>query len=264
MSPQRLLSGLLLCLMSLSFVQAQEQSYLRMDAPTTALQTGQETVVTITGQNLPGLWVGDMVIRYDPTAVYILGTVAGSPVTPSQDLSAQSFIVVRNAIENDSLQYTFSLVSPAQPLSGTIALGTFRIYPLKAGPTDIEFYSAQLSSFTPPPEGQPVEADDIVNVSFLPVLLHLDITGDTVVAPSEATATPAPAETEMPAEIEVISVPPTAVGLVNVTAPPLETPQTSTSAAISSDTSPILLLGLGMIVIAVLGLGALYIFRRKL
>lgn len=261
MSPLRLLSGLCLCLLTVCAVHAQD-TYLRLDAPNTALVTGQDTVVTITGQNLPSLWVGDMTIRYDPSAVYIMGTVSGAPITAGADLSAQPFTLVRNAVNNETLQYTFSLINPAQPLSGTVTLGTFHIYPLKAGPTEIQFYSAELSSFTPRADGQAIQASDIVSVPFLPVLLHLDITGETVPPPSEATATPAPAPTEpLP---DLMTLQPTADGLVNVTAPPLAsaTPEPAGQTA-AAPTSPIVFIGGGLVIVALLGLAALVVVRRR-
>ena len=261
MSPQRLLCSLLLCLVSLSLLSAQDETLLRLDAPVTALQTGQETVVTITGQNVDGLWVGDMVIRYDPYAVYIMGTTSGSPITPGSELSAQAFTVVRNAVHSPDLQYTFSLINPAKPLSGTYTLGTFRIYPLKAGPTEIQFFSAALSSFTPPPAGQPVEQDDIGEMRFLPVMLQLQITGDTVPIPSEATATLSPTETPLPTDAPFDPNLPTQESLVNVTAAPL--PTTPAANAEAAAPSPLLLVGLGMVVIAVIGLGLLFANSRR-
>ena len=73
---------------------------------------------------------------------------------------------------------------------------------------------------------------------------------------------PALAETDVPTDFTV-DIEPTAAGLVNVTAPPLETPQPQTPAPASTETPPVLPIALGMIVIAILGLGGLYVSQRR-
>jgi hypothetical protein len=98
---------------------------------------------------------------------------------------------------------------------------------------------------------------------FTPVLLELTITGDTVAIPDEATATPVPTETATSAASGEVSARATGVPtLVNVTALPQST--VTESHEVQGDATNLLMgLGVGMVILALFGLGLLFRFRRK-
>lgn len=179
---------LLLLLATQPPAAAQSPALLRLIMSETALQTGQTYDVTIQVEGAPSVWVATAEIDYDPTQFYIIGTRAGSPVRLGALFPGESSLIARNAVERGRVVFTASLLSPAPPASGSGSVGTFRIYPLRAGAAQLTFSRVSITTFL---EGsaQPQSID------VTPVLLDLTITGETVEPPDEATATPAPTET---------------------------------------------------------------------
>jgi len=184
---------LMLMLVWIGRTTAQDKPVIRLDMPSTTLQTGQYYDVALRIENAPKFWALDITLAYDPTTVYIMGTKAGSPITAGELFSGITAIVVKNTIDGGTLHYTLSKVGETAPAEGSGVIGTFRIYPLKSGTARMQFPHLQvvgLSSYD-------ANATNVTTqqISAAPALLDLTITGDTVEAPSEATATPPPTET---------------------------------------------------------------------
>ncbi|HEX2905398.1 MAG TPA: hypothetical protein VHO69_00950, partial [Phototrophicaceae bacterium] len=104
-------------------------------------------------------------------------------------------------------------------------------------------------------------ASDPQPVSFLPALLELNISGDPVEPPSEATATPQPTETSAFVPNVTQAAPPTA--LVNVTIDPNELQSADTPAPTADTSSPLLVIAIGAMVIAAIGLIVVLILWRR-
>jgi hypothetical protein len=198
--------------------RAQSQAILSLETTTTALQTGQFYEVNVRLDEAAEVWLADIEISYDPALLYVVGTVSGQPIQQGPFFDPGSSVVVRNGVQDNLLVYTISLLAPADPASGGGVVGTFRIYPLGPGTTQLLFSRAELDkAIFEERDGQRVGVGAEA-LPFTPVLLELTISGDPVPPPSEATATPLPTETFVPQPGEVGPTPePT---LVNVTAAP--------------------------------------------
>lgn len=241
---------------------AQEQTYLRLQADTTEMQTGQEYTVQIRLDNVPSLWLASLDISYDPNRLYIIGTKAGSPVRPGDFFTPDSSVVIFNSVETATIRYTISQLAPADVVRGSGVLGTFRVYPLQPGPATLTFRRAELRTATISGEGANRTAADPQPVTFLPVLLELTISGDPVEPPSEATATPTPTET--PLLIAGATQPPQATALANVTLPPDALTTPSPAAAPPDNTSTLLAIALGAMLFGAVGLVIVVIsWKRK-
>jgi hypothetical protein len=167
-----------------------------------------------------------------------------------------------NAADNE-IHYAFSIFSPADSVSGTGIIGSFEIVPLLAGTSQIQFSAAELFSveFILDASGQRI-GGDAIELSFLPVLLELQITGDPATPPSEASATPTLTATIDPALLGQDFTQEVESTLVNITAAPNETSsETNQEEVISS--SPILFIGIAMVILASLVLLILFVLRRR-
>jgi len=212
--------------------------------------------------------VADLEIAYDPAQVYIFGTAAGSPVQPGPLLTGD-VIAPRNRVRGGLLEYTVSLIAPAEPIDGTGTIATFQIYPLRPGETQLSFQRASLMqvSFQNTAEGR--APDEPQPLPFTPVLLQVTAQGETVPVPDEVTATPPPTSTPIAESSETtpaatIPVEPT---LVNIT----RAPATATAAAPdtppaspAATTNPALIVALVIVVVTGLGLLVmLWIYLRR-
>ena len=175
-------------------VTAQDEVFISLNMETTTLQTGEFYEVQITVENVVDLWVTDVEIDYDPNQLYIIGTASGSPVRPGP-LQTSETIIPRNRINADVLQYTVSLLNPAPPINGTGVIGTFVIYPLQAGETQLTFRRASLTRVSFEGTGAERTPQEPQSLAFTPVLLQLSAVGETVPIPAEETATPPPTNT---------------------------------------------------------------------
>ncbi len=242
---------------------AQNPTLLSLQIDNPQVQTGQEYVVTIQVDNVPELWMASMEIAFDPSRIYIMGTQAGSPVSPGSLWTAGSSLSILNRVENDQIAFTVSQLAPADLLAGSGVIGTFRIYPLAAGTTQLTFRRADLTTMTFSGEGAQRTGSDPRSVPFTPALLELTITGATVEQPAEPTATPQPTET--PTAVFIPTQPAQPPTLANVTlapttptAPLLPPP----AAEEAEDEGPdMLLLGLAALV-AVSGVVVLVVLYR--
>lgn len=234
---------------------------LNIDNPD--LQTGQYYDVQITVENVTGLWLADVAIAYDPAQLYIQGTRSGSPVTPGPFIDANNRLVVQNRVRDGQIEYTVSLVAPAEPVSGTGVIGTFRIYPLAPGPAQLVFTSGELLGleYTTDEEGRR-DIEDTPALDFTPILIDLSVSGDSVDIPPEVTATPPPSLTPIAAEAtdEAVNTATPEPTLANVTRAPQTVTATITDAAAveeppaSADLSPLLPVVIGALVISGLGI----------
>ena len=207
--------------------QTSAPTLLSLQSSVTDLKTGQAYDVDIHVDNINELWLGDIEVQYDPALVYILGTKAGSPVhLGSMWTPPESTTVVQNSVSAKNIVYTISLLAPANPVSGSGSLGSFKIYPLAPGSTQLTFSKVDLLKvdFATDASGQRV-GNASEHLTFTPVLLKLNITGQKVDPPQEATATPIPTDTQIP-EATVAAQPTqlTPTALVNATAGPTATP----------------------------------------
>src|SRR5258708_18260751 len=118
---------------------------LSLQSSATDVQTGQEYAVNVQVDNVSELWLADLQIQYDPKLIYVIGTKAGSPVKPGSFLApADSTAVVQDTVAAGSLSYTVSMLAPANPVAGSGSIGSFQVYPLAAGTTQITFTKADL------------------------------------------------------------------------------------------------------------------------
>lgn len=252
-----------LLLFSIVPIQAQEALQISLDAPSTALQTGQEYEITLRVTGADQVWLLNVEVEYDPALLYIIGTQSGSPVRQGALFNREQSVVVRNNIQRTKLNYTISMLAPADPASGDGIVGVFRIYPLTAGTTTLRFSRAEAVRVQFSGEGDQRTAGEQENLTVTPVLLELTISGDTVQPPSEATATPEPTATPDPRAGRPIGTQiPEEAPLVNVTAAPQVANDTTGE---SASNLPLIL---AIVVMGIGGLGSIALFimwlrRRK-
>lgn len=245
---------------------AQNNTIIALQSDSTAVETGQYYPLTIYLQDVSEVWQINAEIEYDPTLVYVVGTVAGSPMTPGDFFTGEPAIIIRNGIKAGQLTFTHSLVSPANPKSGSGVVATFQIYPLSAGTTQIRFTAADLTkvNFIQNTDGKR-DVEGTEELPVLPALIELTITGDTVEAPDESTPTPEPtATTDLVGRGENVTAEPT---LVNVTLAPtpdvLPTLIPDIDVDNNSGAVPILPIAIGLLFIGIIGgIGLLVASRR--
>jgi hypothetical protein len=240
---------------------AQGQTTLSLQTDNPQMQTGQEYTVEIRLDQVPGVWLSSVEISYDPSLIYVLGTKSGSPVRPGSFFTPDSSLVVFNAVEQGVVRYTISQLAPADLARGSGVIGTFRIYPLKAGTTTLSFRQAALRTATINGEGANRTASDPQPLDFVPVLLELTVSGDTVEPPPEATATPAPTETTF--FVPGATQPPQPTALVNVTAAPVTPTAATPQTAAPADNTPLLAIAIGAMIFGALGLVIVLIYWRR-
>ncbi len=251
-------------------LNAQEPGLLSLESATLDLQTGQEYEITIQLNNISELWLANMEISYDPQHLYIIGTQSGSPVRQGTLFTeAGSSMLIMNYVESNTLAYTISMLAPSDPITGSGVVGVFRIYPLAAGQTQLFFSQAELLkviySDDTSAETENRIATGTEELPFTPILLQLNITGEQVEPPSEATATPTLSPTPVPQEEatrERATAEPT---LVNVTAAPTQIPTESTTVdqGEAAGQSPLLLIAIVLLVGSGIGLFALWWMYRR-
>src|SRR5690606_23227664 len=144
------------------------------------------------------VWLLNVEVEYDPALLYIIGTQSGSPVQQGALFNREQSVVVRNNIQRTKLNYTISMLAPADPASCDGIVDVLRSYPLTAGTTTLRFSRAEAVRVQFSGEGDQRTAGEQENLTVTPVLLELTISGDTVQPPSEATATPEPTATPDP------------------------------------------------------------------
>ena len=244
---------------------AQTNTTMSVQSETSAVETGQYYTLTIYLQDVIDVWQINAELEYDPALVYVIGTAAGSPMSAGDFFTGEPTIVIRNGIRAGHLEYTHSLVSPANPKSGSGIVATFQIYPLSAGTTQIRFSAVDLTkiNFIVGDDGIR-NIDNTEDLPVLPALLELTISGETVEPPDESTATPKPTATaDLVGRGGEATVEPT---LVNVTLVPDLMP-TLIPEIESSNTSgdiPILPIAIGLVLIAVVGgIGLVFVSRRS-
>ena len=244
---------------------AQSNTIIALQADNTAVETGRYYPLTVYLQDISDVWQINAEIEYDPTLVYVVGTISGSPMTEGDFFTGEPEIIIRNSITTGHITFTQSLVSPAIPKSGSGIVATFQIYPLSAGTTQIRFTKADLTkvTFTQGADGER-EVESTEDIPVLPALLDLTITGETVAQPDESTPTPEPtATTDLVGRGENATAEPT---LVNVTLAPAALPTLIPD--IEGDTTsgslPILPIAIGLLLIGVIGgIGLLVASRRR-
>jgi hypothetical protein len=207
-----------------------------------------------------------MQINYDPEMIYVMGTRSGSPVSQGTLFNPSASAVIRNEIRQGTILYTTSMLAPAQPINGSGIIGTLHIYPLAPGQTQLSFSRGELSkAIFEMRDGQRVGIGSEA-LTFTPVLLDLTISGQAVEPPAEATATPLPTETSIPAQADIFATEePT---LVNVTAAPRTTEPLATLEVPTASTDPRspLPLILAIVVMLIGGVGTiitLILMRRR-
>jgi len=251
-------------LLGISSSLAQNDAIIALKADSTAVQTGQYYPLTLYLQDVSEVWQINAEIEYDPTLIYVVGTISGSPMTAGDFFAEEPAIVIRNGIQAGKITFTNSLVSPATPKTGSGVVATFQIYPLSAGTTQLRFTVADLTkvTFTQTTDGKR-EVTSTEDLPVLPALLELSITGETVPPPDESTPTPEPTATsELGGRGEDATAEPT---LVNVTLAPDALPTLIPELAEESDRGslPILPIAVGLLVIGILGGLGLFVMSRR-
>lgn len=246
-------------------LSAQSSTLLSLETASTRVQTGEFYEVNIRLDGAAQVWLADMEIRYDPAKIYVMGTKAGSPVRKGALFDPALSTLARNEVDGDALFFTISMLAPAEPVSGGGVIGTFRIYPLAPGATQMTFSRGELvKAIFETRDGQRVGVGS-EPIPFTPVLLDLTISGDPVEPPSEATATPPPTETPTPPPTQ--DIPTEIPTLVNATAAP-RTPEalvTQALPAVSADEGlpSLAVLAIGVMIFSVLGLLVLFLVARR-
>jgi cohesin domain-containing protein len=262
---RHLLAIVMVCfLLAVNLVaHAQEQAVLSLDTNTTSLQTGQEYEITIRIDNAPDFWTTDVALSYDSSLIYIVGTKAGSPIRAGDLFTPDSSVVVENVVQDSQLAYVVSKVGETSPATGNGVIGSFRIYPIASGQTQITFSRVQLVGLT---SYDPNAANvGTVPVAAAVVRLDLTINGDPVEPPSEATATPLPTETPTPfAGIGVqVNQQPT---VVNVTAAPdviIPSPSVQEIPVTAGTPSFPLILAFGIMLVGGIGVVVMFVLWRR-
>ncbi len=245
--------------------RAQNPTLLSLDTGSnTTIQTGQTYVVSIRLDSAPNVWVVDAEISYDPALIYVMGTQVGLPVSEGPFFtSPEQTAIVRNSVEQPgTLLYTISLLAPADPVSGSGVVGTFKIFPLAAGTTHLQFAHAEITSVTFTGSGDSRVASEPQAVKFTPMLLELTITGDAATPPPEVTPTPPPTSPSSQGSGPV-NVPQLEATLFNVTAGPRTPEAENPSGGAGQGLSLILLLGGGLVFVIVVGVIAWLVVRRR-
>lgn len=259
------LGGLAVLLAGLPASAQEQTTYLSLGADTTELQTGQEYTIRIEVRDVPELWLASAEIVYDPAILYVMGTVAGQPVSIGSFFSEGPALDPLNVVDSNVITYAVSQLAPADVLSGSGVLGTFRVYPIAPGTTTLSFRRANIRTITFSGEGDEREASDPEPVPFTPVLLELNVTGDPVPPPVEATPTPAPTSTPVGPAEAVAELPTQLPTLENVTGIPA-TEEGETAAEAADDDSrdtPVLAVAGILAVVAVVIIGALVAITRS-
>jgi hypothetical protein len=236
---------------------AQEQAIISLVAPTAQLQTGQEYEIGIQVDNAPDFWTADFVINYDPAMIYVIGTKAGSPVHLGDMFTIDNSAVVENRVQSNLLTYVVSKVGETLPARGSGIVGTFRIYPLASGTTQLTFNRAILVGLTSY-DANATNVDTLV-VPSVPALLEVVISGNQVEAPSEVTATPEPSATPT-SSVGISAGREQEATAVNITLTPRSTD--SIAPAASSDSGSSLPLILAIVVMLIGGIGAIVVLLR--
>lgn len=263
----RYLIWLVLSIFCVSPLVAQQdpQAQAALVTDNTTVETGQFYEVRIDVRDVSDLWSANFFVRYDPTMLYIVGTESGSPVQLGDffpvGLSMPGQVIFNTVLESNDVQFTPTLFNPAEPVSGSGTIGTFQIFPLQAGTTQLRFNATDMSQLR-------VELDDqgervgasTEPISVLPILLDLTINGDPATPPPEATATHTPIPTGTPAPDETEA--PTAT-LFNATAAPITPVPEAPTEVPSGAIPPILLVAIGLIAVGGVGLVILLIVARR-
>jgi hypothetical protein len=259
---------LCLCFALVGIVLAQDnQPILSLDMETTNLQTGQEYFVNLRLSNADNVWLVSAELRYDPEYLFILGTNSGSPINQGELFPAEQSVEVADMVRGTSVVYLVSRIAPAEPINGNGLVATFRIYPLQAGTVEISFVEAELNRvvFTSDAQGQRIpSAPEAIRPSV--TVLTLNISGETVEAPSEATATPT--ITPSPQAPNTMGNPQSEATLAVVAAPtlsPTDMSENSPSEAASPESSNqgLFILAIALVLGAGIGLIALFVFWRR-
>lgn len=252
---------LLITLIFITSAAAQDEIFISLNAETASLQTGQPYEVQIVVENVVDLWVTDVEIAYDPDQLYIIGTASGSPVQPGPLLTGET-IIPRNRTNADVVQYTVSLLNPAPPINGTGVVGTFQVYPLRAGETQLTFRRASLTRVSFEGTGESRTPGEPQALEFTPVLLQLRVEGESVPIPAEQTATPPPTATPIPDDTGAVveSTIPVQATLENVTRAPAAP---ATDAGATSASNPLLIGAIIVLVITGTGLLVLLVIYMR-
>ncbi len=244
---------------------AQSNTILALQADSASMETGQYYPVSVYLQDVNEVWQINAEIEYDPNLVYVIGTIAGSPMSSGDFFGDEPAIMIRNDVTTGQITFTHSLVAPATPKSGSGIVATFQIYPLAAGTTQIRFSAADLTkvNFTESGDGsRTVESTEELPV--LPALIELNIAGETVEPPDESTPTPAASETpDVVGRGEDATVEPT---LINITLAAPDTMPTLIPQLEDDDgsgTLPTLPIAIGLLVVGILGGIILLVMSRR-
>jgi hypothetical protein len=260
---RRLLFFMMLVLLT-PIVSAQDTIRVTISSPSTALQTGQYYDMGIRLDGANDLWLINVEIQYDPTALYIVGTQSGQPFTQTSLFDLGGSVVIRNEARDNFMRYTISMIAPSPSTSGSDNVATFRVYPLKGGETTLEFIVVEAVRVFIEGEG---ETRSMTGQTYLPVApenITFTVTGDTVEIPPEATATPLPTPTDLPfvpgSQNNEPTARPTFVTDLQVTA---DAPQLVEAPAEGGSNINPILLGLVLVAFAGIGLGVLWFVSQR-
>jgi hypothetical protein len=241
--------------------QAQNTTYLSLQTESTVLQTGQSYEIRIQADSVVDLWLASVDITYDPSMIYVVGAKTGSPVQIGSLFTPSGSVIVLNQAKDQHVQYTASQLVPSEPLTGSGVIGTFKIYPLKAGNAVISFQQGELISvtFTGESDNRQMQTH---KPPFSAVQLALTIMGGPVTPPVEASATLEPTATSSAPIFTQPAAQSTLENLSFLPTPQPTVPRPASTVSSNNDTGLIFLAG-GLIVIAILGLGILMAFGRR-
>lgn len=146
MKIRMLVTSILLILIGHVLVFAQSGSALvTLSAPAEPVNAGDTFTVTIQVGNATGVYGGSIRLTYDPLALEPVTTDAGV-VTPGEFFGDQPGFTLKNVADaaTGTIDYAMTLRQPAEPVTGSGALGTIQFRALQGGPAEIVVAEASL------------------------------------------------------------------------------------------------------------------------
>jgi hypothetical protein len=145
MKIRMLVTSIILILIGHVLVFAQSGSALvTLSAPAEPVNAGDTFTVTIQVGNATGVYGGSIRLTYDPLALEPVTTDAG--VVTGDFFGNQPGFTLKNVADatTGTIDYAMTLRQPAEPVTGSGALGTIQFQALQGGPAEIVVAEASL------------------------------------------------------------------------------------------------------------------------
>jgi hypothetical protein len=185
---------------SLSLV-AQEASVdasnarLSLQADTNEFITGSYYTISIMVDELPEAWLADIELQYDPDSIYIYGTQSRqAPISLGDFFGTENVFVASNELGLGRMRLIVSRVAPAEAVSGSGSIGQFRVFPLRAGETAIDFANVEITAVDQQLVNGELSNTETRQIPVAVSSLHLSISGEPQSPPAESTVAALPSQ----------------------------------------------------------------------